>query len=228
MKVIFCLPGNYYSGTFVSCWTSLLEQCRQRGIEIILQQSYSSLVHYARNNCLEGNVLLGVDQKPFQGVKDYDYIMWIDSDIVFTPNDFFSLLSLNKDVSSGLYRMKDGTCFATKEKTIPDNYSIQNIGYIEETDQKFSFLTDETLAGRKDIFKVDYTGMGWMLIKKGVVESLRYPWFYSTVKNYQIGTRFIADFISEDVQFCENVRRVGYDIWINPNIIVGHEKTRII
>ena len=199
MKVIFCLPGEYYSGTFLSCWTFLTEQCRQSGIEFELRQNYSSMVHYARNNCLEGNVLFGIDQIPFQGATEYDYIMWIDSDIVFSPSDFFAL-----------------------------NHHISDIGALEEVDKKFSFLTNKTLAGRKVPFKVDYTGMGWMLIERGVLESLAYPWFYSTVKTYSIENKLIADFISEDVQFCEDTRKAGYDIWINPQVIVGHEKVRII
>ena len=228
MKIVFCLPGEYYSGPFLSCWTALIKECNQRGIEYVLQQNYSSLVHYARNNCLEGNILLGVNQVPFQGFVEYDYIMWIDSDVVFSPSDFFTLLDMKKEVSSGLYRMKDGKCFATKEYTIPDNYYLDDLGDLEEVDKKFSFLTDTALAGKVDPFKVSYTGMGWMLIKKGVIESLRYPWFYSTVKEYMLGDQLIADFISEDVQFCENIRKVGYDIWVNPRVIVGHEKIKVL
>ena len=228
MKIVFCLPGSYYSGAFLSCWTSLLEKCKQKEIQIVLQQNYSSLVHYARNNCLGGNALFGVDQIPFQGGIEYDYIMWIDSDIIFTPADLFKLIDMDKDVSSGLYKMQDGLCFATKEHSIPDNYYIDNIGLVGEVDKKFSFLTEKDLHDRKNIFKVDYTGMGWMLIRKGVIESLKYPWFHSTTKQFFIGDQLVTDFISEDVQFCEDVRKQGYDIWINPNVIVGHEKVRVL
>ena len=61
-----------------------------------------------------GNPEKGSDQKPFNG-KEYDYILWIDNDIIFTPEDFQKLYKEDKDVISGLYVMANNTHFAAVE-----------------------------------------------------------------------------------------------------------------
>ena len=102
MKVIFALPGRSYSGRFLQSWTELVHACLKNDIQPIMSQHYSPVVYYARNMCLGGDNLRGVDQLPFNGQVDYDYIMWIDSDIVFSPQHFFNLLQHDKDIVSGL------------------------------------------------------------------------------------------------------------------------------
>lgn len=41
------------------------------------------------------------------------FIMWIDSDILFTPQQFMRLLSHNADIVSGIYLMEGGKSLAT-------------------------------------------------------------------------------------------------------------------
>ena len=63
--------------------------------------------------CLGGDVSRGAAQRAFNGQLDYDYIMWIDSDILFTPEQFVRLLSHDVDIVSGLYLMEGGIHYAT-------------------------------------------------------------------------------------------------------------------
>ena len=86
------MPGRSYSREFLLAWSDLLMQASSRGHQVMISQQYSSVVHFARAKCMGGDVLKGPDQKPFQGSVDYDVMMWIDSDIVFKPDDFFALL----------------------------------------------------------------------------------------------------------------------------------------
>ena len=37
-----------------------------------------------------------------------------------------------------------------------------------------------------------------------------------------------ADMCGEDVSFCLDAKKMGYEIWCDPRIRVGHEKTRVI
>ena len=69
-----------------------------------------------------------------------------------------------------------------------------------------------------------YNGMGFMLIKKGVFEKVKYPWFCQLKK--QIGD--LEDYCSEDVAFCHLAKEAGFKIYVDPEIIVGHEKMRIL
>ena len=55
----------------------------QAGANIQISQDYSSMVNFARCKCLGANVLRGPDQLAWDGKLEYDWQLWIDSDIVF-------------------------------------------------------------------------------------------------------------------------------------------------
>ena len=59
---------------------------------------------------------------------------------------------------------------------------------------------------------VDYSGMGWMLVKKGVIESIEYPWFAPVWQDFGNG---IKGFTSADVAFCRRIKEQGYDIIVD-------------
>jgi hypothetical protein len=67
-----------------------------------------------------------------------------------------------------------------------------------------------------------------MLMKKGVFESLEYPWFQPTWKEYEYNGKHIREFTMEDVAFCDLIQRKGYQIFIDPEIVVGHEKMMVL
>ena len=177
MKIIFCLPGASYSGRFLQCWTNLLTELPEYKISYGLSQDYLCNIYHARTKVLGASLERGVDQKPFNGKVDYDYIMWIDSDMVFKPEDFFKLLEHDKDVVSGIYMMQDNINYATVE-TMEEEFFAKNMHY--------QFLQREDVKRKKKkLFKVDYTGMGWMLVKRGVIEKMKYPWFYPRKKEWK-------------------------------------------
>lgn len=216
ITIIFCIPGNSFSGNFLKAWTNLFVWCINNNVNPILSNHYDSNVYYARQRCLHPDVLKGKNQKPFGGEVEYDYIMWIDSDMYFSPEQLNQLMKMDKDIASGLYLMQDQKHFATVEK-----YDIE---LYKETGS-YSFLTKEILEDKPDIFPVEYTGFGWMLIKKGVIESMEYPWFRPEWTDFGSD---IIDFTSEDVGFCMNAIKKGYKIYVNKQIHVGHEKSLII
>ena len=84
----------------------------------------------------------------------------------------------------------------------------------------------ETMSKRKKPFTCDYTGFGWVLIKNGVFEKLEYPWFAPKMQVFESGD--VQDMCGEDVSFCLDAQEAGYEIWADPRIRVGHEKTRVI
>jgi len=216
LKVVFCLPGRTFSNNFLQSWTILNNWCMNNGIMPILSNQYDSVVYYVRNKCLGGSVTRGIDQKPFNGEVDYDYMMWIDSDMVFNPEDFLELLKMNVPIASGLYKTQNDTHYATVKDWNMDHYRQNG---------SFEFLTEESIEDLSEPFEVDYTGFGWILIKKGVFESLEYPWFRPEWEDFGNG---VMEFTSEDVGFCKNIKEKGYKIYVNPKVIVGHEKTKIL
>ena len=106
--VVFCLPGRGVSYIFLKAFVGLCFDLVQSGASIQISQDYSSLVNFARCKCLGANVLRGPDQKPWDGKLEYDYQLWIDSDIVFDTEKFYRLVAHDKDIAAGWYMTEDG------------------------------------------------------------------------------------------------------------------------
>ena len=124
LTIVFCLPGNKFSNHFLLSWSELLIYCFTHNIKPFISCQQSSNVYHVRSMCLGADVIKGTKQKPFNGM-DYDFIMWIDSDQVFSVEAFTNLLRHNKDVVSGMYLMKSGTHFPVVENW-DENYFIEN------------------------------------------------------------------------------------------------------
>ena len=75
---------------------------------------------------------------------------------------------------------------------------------------------------------MDYAGCGWLLIKHGVFEDegSKNPWFAPKMQIFESGA--VQDMCGEDVSFCLDAKEAGFEIWCDPRIRVGHEKTRVI
>jgi hypothetical protein len=215
VKVIFCMPGRQYSREFLLAWSDLLMQASSRGHQVMISQQYSSVVHFARAKCLGGDVMKGPDQKPFQGAVEYDVMMWIDSDVVFKPDDFFALLESPHDVTAGMYMMEDLQHFATVKEWDEDFFAKNGT---------FKFVRPEDIVGASQYVPVAYTGMGWMMIRKGVVETIKYPWFHSDLQT--VGS--LVDMNSEDVSFCRALQTAGHTIHVDTKVRVGHQKLMLI
>ena len=91
-KIVFCLPGRGVSYTYLKNFVQLCFDIVQHGGGIQISQDYSSMVNFARCKCLGANVLRGPNQVPWDGKLEYDYQLWIDSDIVFNSEKFFQLI----------------------------------------------------------------------------------------------------------------------------------------
>ena len=215
VDVIFCIPGNNFSGNFLDSFTKLIEFCHKRGITYKLSRQYSSVVHFARSLTLGASNSRGKNQAPFGGKIDYKYLFFIDSDIVFTPDHFKKIMRHDVDIVSGYYIMEDNKRFAVVKEW--DEEYFQANGY-------FEFMTPDQMGEEKSLFEVSYAGMGWMCVKKGVFENLEYPWFFPYLES--IGSHY--DMTSEDVAFCRRAQEKGYKILVDPECRVGHEKRKIL
>ena len=204
MKVIFCVPGNTFSNRFVKCWTALQQELHKQNIEYELMCEYAPNIYYIRGMLLGGNYSHGPSQHPWQGKKEYDYIMWIDSDIVFKPQHFFKLLEHDKDIVSGLYLKKPQT---DSMADIPTSFAC----FVD--DDYRNLMTHEANG---ELINVRANGMGWMLVKKGVFEKIDYPWF-GMINHH-----------GEDLSFQLRAKDAGFDSYVDTSIIVGHEKEVVL
>ena len=219
-SLVFCMPGRGCSYVFLKSFVQMAFDLVQHGVSIQISQDYSSMVNFARCKCLGANVLRGPDQVPWDGKLKYDYQLWIDSDIVFKTEQLLQLVLMEKDIAAGWYMTEDGQTTSVAHWLDEDNF--RNNGGV------MNHETGETMSKRKKPFTVDYTGFGWVLIKNGVWEheEMKYPWFAPKMQLFESGA--VQDMCGEDVSFCLDAMDAGFDIWCDPRIRVGHEKTRVI
>ena len=216
--IVFCLPGRGVSYQFLKSFVQLCFDLVQRGASIQISQDYSSMVNFARCKVLGANVLRGPNQLPWDGKLKYDYQLWIDSDIVFDTEKFYRLVAMDKDIACGWYMTEDGKTTSVAHWLEEDDFA-KNGGVMNHE-------TGESISRRRKAFTVDYTGFGWVLIKEGVFENLEYPWFAPKMQVFDSGE--VQDMCGEDVSFCLDAKEKGFEIWCDPKIRVGHEKTRIL
>ncbi len=216
--IVFCLPGRNVSYTFLKSFVQLCFDLVKAQASIQISQDYSSMVNFARCKCLGANVLRGPKQIPWDGKLEYDYQLWIDSDIVFNTEKFWQILLMEKDIAGGWYCTEDGKTTSVAHWLEEDDFRNNNGVMNHET--------IESISKRRKPFTVDYTGFGWLLIKKGVFENLEYPWFAPKMQVFESGE--VQDMCGEDVSFCLDAKEKGFEIWCDPRVRVGHEKTRII
>lgn len=213
VKVIFCVPGQTFSNTFLQCWTDLILACPHIGVQPICPVfPYISNIYISRNVCLLGKPELGVNQKPFQGKINYDYLMWIDSDSVWKISDFKRLLDLmeaNRDIHilSGVYMHGNG----------------EHLVIIGEDGE---LLLPIELEQMPELVRMPHSGMGFMMVRRGVFEYMKYPWFAPILIKDDQGD--VIDIMGDDIAFCTRAKEVGLVTWIATQVRIGHEKSRIL
>ena len=168
-----------------------------------------------------------VDQSKFLGMENYNMII----------NSGLIVILCSPQKSSGNCVMLHFLQKVRIVLSVLDGYATEDghttsvAHWLEEDDFRknggvMNHETVESISKRKKPFTVDYTGFGWVLIKKGVFENLEYPWFAPKMQVFESGA--VQDMCGEDVSFCLDAIEKGYEIWCDPRIRVGHEKTRII
>ena len=250
IRVVFCLPGKSFSNAFLIQWSETIVALERTGkYDMKLSNGYSSFVPFARAICLGASVQRGPKQKPFDGKIDYDVLMWIDSDIVFGPQQVMDIIDAamnDHPVVSGLYMMDDGKHFAAvknwddayfeknftypfltaedlpKPPEKPKNELVEKPVVTEEPDTKSTDKESAEPKPKPEYIPCAYAGMGFMAIRKGIVEQLNYPWFDH--EPCKIGD--LVESCSEDVAFCRNLieNKIIDAIMVNPRMRVAHEK----
>ncbi len=220
--VVVALPGREYSGSFLKNWSQALIELTRKGYKVVMMNEYSSFVPFSRMKTLGLDVLRGATQVPFNGELDYDVWLTIDSDIFFLPEQLIELIEDTEKypVVSGLYRMQDLQHYAAVKEW--------NLEYFKEHGT-FEFMKVNELDTSEKYMKVAYNGLGFFACRRGVIENLKYPYFsYPLIEIEAKDGKLLRDMCSEDVAFCKNLKDAGYNVTVNMNLRVGHEKTLVI
>lgn len=165
-------------------------------------------VQGASISVLRNQVVVQGSNRVYHKNLPFDYYLCVDSDVSFTPEDVQKLIERDVDVISGAYQFrKDGA------KAVAGCFTGVR-GLLEDGD---FVLWNET--GLKE---VDWTGAGFLLIKKHVLEAMKYPYFRELVTEYDSGGIPCAVWCGEDVGFCIAAKDAGFKIFVDMDVKVNH------
>lgn len=142
-----------------------------------------------------------------KAMKDeFDYVLWLDSDMVFSPDILEKLIADDKDMVSGLYfrRTSPYTPVIYKDSELKDGRLV---------------WSDYTDYPKGELFKVAGAGFGCVLMKTDMI--------FDMIGKY--GDWFTPLYSSgEDLSFCYRARELGYEIWCDSRIKCGHMSHQMI
>lgn len=208
VNLIIATPGHSFMREYFHSFLATIVELSKRDISWTFVNDYSSLVADARETTLSGtkNNIIG-ESRPLHGHLTYDKILWIDSDIAWTPEDVIKLYESDKDIITGAYLFPSGNTSVHKEKDA-EPLNITEVLELKETTE------------------IHGTGFGFLCVKKGVFESLSRPWFQTV--NSKItgpdGKEIDFPVQGEDIAWCYRVKEQGFSIYLDPTVQVTHHK----
>lgn len=194
-------------GSYVRCLLSTTRLLDKEGITWAFSNEYCSHVADAREMTLNGSSENSVkESRPFQGMVTYDKIIWIDSDINWSPEDVLKLYKSKKDIISGAYMLASGDVMA----------------YPKALGKPYRY--EEVINMTKPV-KVHSTGFGFICIKNGVFESMSRPWFQQVPITIKVDDKdYTFPIMGEDISWCHRAGELGYQVWFDPTVRVTHNK----
>ena len=142
-------------------------------------------------------------------------LLFIDSDINFEPEDIFRLMAWGADPRKGI------VAAVPRVRDVNPVY-IANLDYDEN---------HELTMNGMGLVRAEHVATAFMWVNRKVFEDLieAHPeWTYydkradkdlSAVFDFKV-TR--EGYIGEDFLFCDRARELGYEVWVDPSITLGH------
>ena len=120
-----------------------------------------------------------------------DYVLWLDSDMMFPSNVVLKLLAHNKDIVACNYM----------KRSLP----MKTVAYTDLNDWD-SWVPMEP---QEELVKVKGIGMGCILMKTEVFKKLEKPYFEFRFKEDT------KDWFGEDFILQDKIQKVGYEIFVD-------------
>jgi hypothetical protein len=166
ISILVCTPvHNECSIHYTQALLEFQLACVKRNILVSFLLLKSSLVTQGRNLCVSS----------FLNEKHiYSHLLFIDSDIDFTPESIFNMLEYDKEVISIPYPMKtlDWERIYKFRNEIKNSKELSNMGYTYPIKVK----DNSNIIVKKDLMEVTHAPAGCMLIKRQV--------FYKLIEAY--------------------------------------------
>lgn len=147
--------------------------------------------------------------------SECDYLIFIDSDINFEPEDILRLMAWGSDPKKGIVA-------AVPRTRSEDKVYIANLDYDEN---------NELTMNGMGLVRAERVATAFMLVRREVFETLdnAHPEWRYYDKRSDRTVPCVFDFmlteegyIGEDFLFCDRTREAGFEVWVDPSITLGH------
>ncbi|HEY6019182.1 MAG TPA: class I SAM-dependent methyltransferase [Candidatus Paceibacterota bacterium] len=193
LKVTIAIPNrDDFRAEMVA---TLMRTITQTGALCNLTMPSTCYIDNARNQCWD-------DAKAFGS----DYLLFMDSDnsIDYAGNAFQKFVELGKDVVSGVYVQR---AFPYR----PNVYNFTENGMVQNL-----------LTIPNEPFRADATGCGYLLISKKVLDAFTPATIERVGKPFNFMRYGRPNELREDVAFCWRLKELGFELWFDPTIKMGH------
>ncbi len=211
--ITIAMPGREFSLTFLQCFYQTMKAFP--GVQTSM--GYESIVYGVRDRLTGFVASKGKEQDTIFNTK---YVLWIDSDCIWTPQDIHLLV---ETAESGDYPILSGWV-----KISGNRFKFTPFFLVDDTwgtDKSFKStgkrLCDDDLKDLPDVFQTKICGGHFTLMRVDMLNALPKPLFAPYIfSNYGINSLYSG----EDSSFCLRAFEHGYKSYVAKNIRVGHEK----
>lgn len=147
--------------------------------------------------------------------SECDYMLFIDSDINFEPEAILRLMAWGSDPRKGIVA-------AVPRTRSEDKVYITTLNYDDN---------GELTMNGMGLVRADRVATAFMLIRREVVATMAAAnpdWtYYDKRSDRMVPCLFDFEltkegYIGEDFLFCDRARALGFEVWIDPSITLGH------
>lgn len=210
-KIRILIPGKSYTQGFMRGLLDLTNQLTESSINATIHNFYGPYLPEVRNVLLLGGHPATGNRAPFNG--DYDYIMWIETDIVFTAEDFFTLYknARNNDLDfvTGLFPMGP-------QHEAWEQHAVAG-----------TWKGGRLRIEGSGLEEIDYCGVGFLLVRKGVYEALRYPWYGMGEIYHFDEEKSLWYYMGDDFSTASRIQEMGFKLYADRDVKLGHEKMKV-
>jgi hypothetical protein len=176
--------------------------------------------HVIRLHCGESLVTRARNRLASEFIKgNWTHLLFIDSDIIFTPEHITRLLSHGEDLVGGHYALKSNAFWGCVS-TLHDDVKQDERGLIGVRGAGTGFLSIgrnvlermiEALGAELEYEQYDNEGGGkaWDFFGVGVRHEPR-------------GKHDVKRYYSEDWMFCARARELGFKVYLDAHVVLGH------
>jgi hypothetical protein len=147
-----------------------------------------------------------------------EWIFWMDSDMTFPEDTLVKLFKVAEEkkakMVTGIYYQRKGLNYPvlwSRGETLEESGTQTGLNSPRAKTNKYVGTFVFPHIDKKEPFKVHAAGFGCVLVHRSIFEIMARPWF-----------KFLKGECSEDFYFFVNAQELGYDLWAEPTIDLGH------